>query len=438
MSPAQRMLGWPGIIRLGLVQSALGAMVVLAISTLNRVMVVEYALPALIPGILVALHYLVQMLRPRFGHASDRLRRRTPWILGGLGALAVGLVTASLALRVLGDHRDLGLLIAVVGYVLIGVGAGAAGTSLLVLLARQVAPTRRPAAATILWIMMIAGFAITSAIVGRHLAPFSAARLIQTIATTALIALTIATLALYRLESATTQPASTPSPDFRSALGQIWNEPETRRFTVFVFMSMLAYSAEELLLEPFLGLVFGLDPGASTRLSGVLHGGAVTGMVLVGLVATQLRRPTLATWLTIGCGTSSLALLLLAAASLTARLQPLPSLIFALGLANGMFTVAAIGSMMTLAGRGHDGREGVRMGLWGGAQAIAFAIGGMVATGVVDLLHALTGSVALAYACVFLIEATLFVSATRFARAPTTKTIPSSDVDATLPMLVKS
>ena len=40
--------GWGSIFRLGLVQTALGAMVVLATSTFNRVMVVELALPELL------------------------------------------------------------------------------------------------------------------------------------------------------------------------------------------------------------------------------------------------------------------------------------------------------------------------------------------------------------------------------------------------------
>ena len=71
-----RPLGWPGIIRLGMVQAALGSVVVLVISTLNRVMVVEYARPAVLPGALVALHYAVQLSRPRFGYGSDRGGRR--------------------------------------------------------------------------------------------------------------------------------------------------------------------------------------------------------------------------------------------------------------------------------------------------------------------------------------------------------------------------
>ena len=80
-------LGWFGIFRLGLVQAAIGAIVVITTSTLNRVLVVELALPAMIPGALVALHYFVQILRPRLGYSSDIGGRRTPWIIGGMGVL---------------------------------------------------------------------------------------------------------------------------------------------------------------------------------------------------------------------------------------------------------------------------------------------------------------------------------------------------------------
>jgi hypothetical protein len=89
--------GWASVARLGLVQACLGAVVVLTTSTLNRVMVVELALPALLPGVLVALHYLVQMARPRMGHGSDVGGRRTPWIIGGMAVLGLGGVVAALA-----------------------------------------------------------------------------------------------------------------------------------------------------------------------------------------------------------------------------------------------------------------------------------------------------------------------------------------------------
>ena len=111
MSPAHY-LGWFGIVRLGLVQTALGAIVVLTTSTLNRVMVVEYALPAILPGALVALHYAVQLSRPAMGHGSDVGGRRTPWIIGGMACLATGGVLAALATALMARDTLSGILLA--------------------------------------------------------------------------------------------------------------------------------------------------------------------------------------------------------------------------------------------------------------------------------------------------------------------------------------
>ena len=155
-------IGWLGIVRLGLVQASLGAIVVLTTSTLNRVMVVELALPALVPGALVALHYAVQVLRPRLGHGSDVGGRRTPWIVGGMACLAAGAVGAAGATALMATALAAGLALAVLAFLLVGVGVGAAGTSLLVLLAKRVDARKRAPAATILWLMMIAGIAGTA------------------------------------------------------------------------------------------------------------------------------------------------------------------------------------------------------------------------------------------------------------------------------------
>jgi BCD family chlorophyll transporter-like MFS transporter len=171
--------GWFDIFRLGLVQAALGSVVVLTTSTLNRVMVVELALPALLPGVLVAWHYLVQVARPRMGYGSDLGARRTPWIIGGMAVLALGGVTAALATVWMGSDRPAGIALALLGFSLIGLGVSASGTSLLVLLAKRVAEKQRAAAATIVWMMMIAGFAITAGVAGHLLDPYSTARLLR-------------------------------------------------------------------------------------------------------------------------------------------------------------------------------------------------------------------------------------------------------------------
>ena len=164
MKPNQ--IGWLGVAQLGLVQMALGAIVVLTTSTINRVMVVELALPAMLPGALVALHYALQILRPRVGHGSDRTMRRKPWIIGGLIVLALGGILSAVATALMSINVYVGVALAVVAFIAIGVGVSAAGTALLVLLTKLTPPPRRPAAATIVWLMMIAGFAITAILAG--------------------------------------------------------------------------------------------------------------------------------------------------------------------------------------------------------------------------------------------------------------------------------
>ena len=73
--------------------------------------------------------------------------------------------------------------------------------------------------------------------------------------------------------------------------------------------------------------------------------------------------------------------------------------------------VAAIGSMMTLVSEGTEGHDGTRMGVWGAAQAIAFGLGGMAGTGIVDLVRWMTESVEMAYGVVFFSQAALFLAA---------------------------
>ena len=102
-------LGWFGIIRVGLVQAALGGIVVLTTSTINRLMIVELALPALVPGLLVTWHYALQILRPRWGHGSDQGARRTPWIIGGMAILALGGALASLSVGLTASSTIVGL-----------------------------------------------------------------------------------------------------------------------------------------------------------------------------------------------------------------------------------------------------------------------------------------------------------------------------------------
>ena len=409
-------LGWLGIVRLGLVQTALGSIVVLTTSTLNRVMVVEVALPAAVPGVLIALHYCMQIFRPRLGFGSDLGGRRTPFIVGGLAILATGGMLAAAATALMIEQPFLGIALAVVAFLMIGLGVGAAGTTLLVLLAQRTDERRRAAAATVVWVMMIAGFIVTSALAGHLLDPFSPMRLILVASGVSVIAFAVALAAVWNVEGSPAPRVApqTPAPQlrFREAFADVWREPQSRRFAIFIFVSMIAYSAQDLILEPFAGLVFGYTPGESTKLSSVQNAGVLVGMVLVALAGSGIRKRSLGSlkaWTVAGCGASALALVGIAMAGLLGPAWPLRASVFALGVTNGAYAVAAIGSMMALVSDGARAREGVRMGLWGAAQALAFGAGGLIGTLASDLARLIVGDPSLAYSTVFLAEALLFV-----------------------------
>jgi BCD family chlorophyll transporter-like MFS transporter len=361
----------------------------------------------------VALHYGIQITRPNWGFLSDKGGNRTAWVIIGMGMLAAGAWLAALAIPVIETTFWTGIALAIAAYAIIGMGVGASGTSLLALMATATAERRRPAAASITWLMMIFGIAATAITVGSFLDPYSHARmlLIVGIVTGGAFALTCA--AIWGIERAARIPApAAPEPmRFREGLSEIWRERAARNFTIFVFLSMTAYFMQELIMEPFAGLVFGLTPGQTTSLSGAQNGGVFIGMLLVGIMATGLRIGSLRNWVVAGCVGSAAVLAVISFIGTSgAQALLLPALV-ALGMFNGMFAVAAIGAMMALAGEGRARREGTRMGLWGAAQAIAAGFGGLAGAALVDLLRKVLGADATAFGTVFVIEALIFLAA---------------------------
>ena len=411
-------IGWLGIARLGTVQAAIGAIVMLATSLLNRVMVVEYAVAAAIPAGLVAWHYAVQLTRPLWGHRSDQGGQRTAWIIGGLGILALGMLIAVDAAIMMAGGGVLPILLALIAFTMIGLGVGMAGTALLALLASRVATERKPAAAAITWTMMVAGIVIAAALSNLLLEPFSEARLAIVVSLIVLGAFCVALFALRGFESATASLAPAPAlaerQSFPEALRAIWADRQARRFTWFVFVSMVAYSMQDLILEPFAGLVFGFSPAQSTGLAGIQHAGILVGMLASGMGGTLYARrfgQNVKLWIVLGCVGSAVMLGGLSLAATIGPAWPLAANVFGLGLANGVFAVAAVGAMLGLASDGHGGSEGARMGVWGAAQAVAFGSGGLAGAIIVDMLRSDAGPDSTAFATVFVIEAAMFILA---------------------------
>jgi BCD family chlorophyll transporter-like MFS transporter len=248
--------------------------------------------------------------------------------------------------------------------------------------------------------------------------PFSEARLAVVTSLVVLVAFCIAMLALRGLER-NSEPVAAPKSEasqssFSDVLKDIWQDNQARRFTYFVFISMLAYSMQDLILEPFAGLVFEMTPGESTQLAGVQHSGILLGMLVAGLGGSLYAKrfgPNLKLWIVLGCIGSAVMLAGLSAAAVVGPVWPLTANVFGLGVANGVFAVAAVGAMLGLASDGKSSGEGARMGVWGASQAIAFGAGGLLGAIIVDQLRSMLGQDSIAFQTVFAVEAVMFLLA---------------------------
>ncbi len=413
-SAAESGMSWWHLTRLGFVQAAIGAVVVLLTTTINRVIVVELGLPALIPGLLVALHFAVQLyLRPRLGHDSDGHGRRTPWILGGMAVCAVGGVGVAASVPVMAEHPVLGVVLASLASMLLGAGVSASGTPLLALMSERARPSQRAGAAAITWILMIVGIIITAATSGSLLDPFSFTRLIAIAGGIGGVGLLVSWLATLGVEQGPrpVMPAGAAArghASFRHTVRTVWQEPAARLFSGFIFLAMFAYSAQDLILEPFAGVAFGMTPGESTKLSGAHHGGVLAGMILAALLAT--RTGQLRHWAAAGCAASAVTYLALVASPGLFSVAVFTLVVVLLGLANGVFAIGAIGSMMALTGDKSDGRAGLRLGVFGAAQALAYAVGTVTGAAGVDLARAVFDSPVRGYLAVFGVQAFLFAA----------------------------
>ena len=426
-------MNWFSILRLGLVQLCIGSSVVIPLSTLNRLMKVELALPATIAGFLIALHYAVQLTRVNWGYLSDKTQNRSQWIIFGMLILGIGGVLASASIPLIESNFAFGIMLALFSYTLIGFGVGAAGTPLLALLASYSSKSQKGFAASITFLMMILGLAITGITAGIILDPYSHQKLIKITASLAIITNILSFLSLKNLEKSLRNNADARTPNainydvpFLEGIKKVWMEREARLFTIFIFISMGAFSMQDPILEPFAGEVFGFAVGESTKLDGFHKIGTLIGIILIILCLSKFRigfgslsfvkNERLGSekfWLITGCLFSALSLIIISVLGLTYR-DPgiLNSVVFLFGISNGVFTAGILGTMLHLASRGSgDNNTGTRMGIWGAAQAYATMIAVFVSTVLVDILGLMMNSLPSVYGIVFLTAASFFIAA---------------------------
>ena len=425
-------MNWFSIFRLGLVQLCIGSSVVIPLSTLNRLMKVELALPATIAGFLIALHYAVQLTRVNWGHLSDKSQNRSQWIVLGMLILGIGGILASASIPLIENRFSYGIILALLSYSLIGFGVGAAGTPLLALLATYSSKSQKGFAASITFLMMILGLAITGITVGTILDPYSHQKLLKITSSLAIITIIISFLSLRNLERSLQNSSHALTPNtinsdvpILEGIKKVWMEREARLFTIFIFISMGAFSMQDPILEPFAGEVFGFTVGESTKLDGFHKIGTLIGIILIVLCLSKFRigfgslsivkNERLGSeklWLITGCLFSALSLFIISLLALTFK-EPnlLNSVVFIFGISNGVFTAGVLGTMLHLASRGSgDNKEGTRMGIWGAAQAYATMIAVFFSTLLVDILGLIMTSLPSVYGIVFLTAASFFIA----------------------------
>ena len=426
-------MNWFSILRLGLVQLCIGSSVVIPLSTLNRLMKVELALPATIAGFLIALHYAVQLTRVNWGYLSDKTQNRSQWIIFGMLILGIGGVLASVSIPLIESNFAYGIMLALFSYTLIGFGVGAAGTPLLALLASYSSKSQKGFAASITFLMMILGLAITGITAGIILDPYSHQKLMKITASLAIITNILSYLSLKNLEKSLLNNADARIPNsirydvpFLTGIKKIWMEREARLFTIFIFISMGAFSMQDPILEPFAGEVFSFAVGESTKLDGFHKIGTLIGIILIILclskfrigfgslsIAKNERLGSEKFWLITGCLFSAFSLFIISLLGLTYR-DPgiLNSVVFLFGISNGVFTAGILGTMLHLASKDSgDNNAGTRMGIWGAAQAYATMIAVFFSTVLVDILGLMINSLPTVYGIVFLTAASFFIAA---------------------------
>jgi BCD family chlorophyll transporter-like MFS transporter len=195
---------------------------------------------------------------------------------------------------------------------------------------------------------------------------------------------------------------------FRATIATVvWPDPRMRRFFALVMLVIVGTLAQDILLEPYGGLVLGMTPGETTRLTGLWGVGTVLAMLAAGLGLIQ--RYGYMTVLRGGLGITIVVFGGLIGAGFLQQPILFQGLVFILGLGTGL---AAAGLLTAVVEQTTTARAGTLMGVWGVAHESGEALGGLLGGGVVDLVRLLSGGNSwLAYSTVFALEAGLLLVA---------------------------
>jgi MFS transporter, BCD family, chlorophyll transporter len=436
------------LLRLSLFQISVGMATVLLLGTLNRVMIVELSVPAMIVAAMIAIPVLVAPFRALLGHRSDTHRsaigwKRVPylwfgslWMMGGLAVMPFALMLLS------GDQTHgptwAGEVFAALAFLMTGVGLHMTQTAGLALACDRATDETRPRVVALLYVMFLLGMAVSALAVGWLLRDFDPIRLIRVVQGCGLAALIINLFALWKQEQVrpmTRAERAEPRPLFRDAWRDLMAGGAAGRLLAVVVLGTLGFNMQDVLLEPYGGEILGLSVGQTTWLTATYAVGALVGFIVAGR------------WLQRGLDPFRMAArgLLVGLAAFCAVIFAGPTgsvtLFFAggalIGLGSGLFAVSTLTAAMALPAGKHG--SGLALGAWGAAQATAAGLsiflGGALRDGMAHLIA--TGRLGdalsdptVAYAAVYHIEIAL-IFATLVVLGPLVRVIALTTITTT-------
>jgi BCD family chlorophyll transporter-like MFS transporter len=369
------------LLRLSLFQISVGMASVLLLGTLNRVMIVELSVAAVVVATMIAIPVLVAPFRALLGHRSDTYRsaigwKRIPylwfgslWQMGGLAIMPFALIVLS------GDKvHDVpfaGEVLAALAFLMTGLGMHMTQTAGLALAADRATDETRPRVVALLYVMFLVGMGVSAVVVGWLLRDYEPLTLVRVVQGCAVVTVALNLVALWKQEHVrpmSKEERAAPRPLFRDAWADLMAGGTAGRLLAVVVLGTLAFNMQDVLLEPYGGEILGLSVSATTLLTAMWAGGALAGFALA---ARALARGAdvfrmAAKGLLIGIAAFS--------AVIFAAPTGLPALFYAgaagIGMGGGLFAVATLTAAMTMPARGAAGR-GLALGAWGAAQATA-------------------------------------------------------------------
>lgn len=369
------------LLRLSLFQVSVGMAQVLLLGTLNRVMIVELSVPAMIVAAMIAIPVLVAPFRALLGHRSDTHRsalgwKRVPYLWFGSLWQMGGLAVMPFALLVLSGDRTFevpfaGEVLAAIAFLMTGLGMHMTQTAGLALASDRASDETRPRVVALLYVANLLGMGISALAIGWLLQNFEPLLLVKVVQGCALATLLLNLVALWKQEQF--RPMSkaereAPRPRFTDAWADLMAGGTAGRLLVVVILGTLGFTMQDVLLEPYGGEILGLSVSQTTYLTAMSALGALTGFIIA------------ARWLARGVDPYRLAargiLAGIAAFSAVIFAAPLHStaLFFTgaglIGFGGGLFAIATLTVAMTLP-VGTLAGAGIALGAWGAAQATA-------------------------------------------------------------------